>query len=289
MSLLSYYMTLPVVSGYDPHALAFLQAAAIPDDSTVFYTGTPYEITGKAMSEAVNELVVNLKAQGVWAKLLGCYPVVGGTVARHRLNLISPSEGSGHTNLTIQFSTADNHTALGMDWIVRSTSTVTAWANINPFRDLSPDSNHLSYYTRGENTTGSLQIPISALDGGADRRLHLTFHPNKAQVDFHSGDAASAVVATPQAGFIIGSRTAINMNKLYRHGALAATVTKTRAKTLPNLNMALGYSGIAGGFAYPATTLPCAFATIGHGLTDTEALSLHSIVQTFQTTLKRQV
>ena len=70
-----------------------------------------------------------------------------------------------------------------------------------------------------------------------------------------------------------------------------ATAAGTTASTaLPNGNHWIGaWNNIANPVLLYYSTKQCAFASIGDGLTDTEAANFYTAVNAFQTTLSRQV
>jgi hypothetical protein len=61
----------------DPDAQAFLTAAAITDPT---------------ITSAIDTLVVQLKADGIWTKMKALYPFVGGTASTHKYNLKDPQD-----------------------------------------------------------------------------------------------------------------------------------------------------------------------------------------------------
>jgi len=80
------------LGGRDADTIAFMDAVGIADDSTVYYTGTPQEITGSEMWDAIDTAVLDLKSNGFWDDIPFFYPFVGGTAARHKWNLKDPRD-----------------------------------------------------------------------------------------------------------------------------------------------------------------------------------------------------
>lgn len=76
----------------DPDTTAFMNATGIPDDSTVYYTGTPQEITGTGMWDAIDGLITDIKDAGLWSDLQAFYPFIGGTASTHKWNLKDPRD-----------------------------------------------------------------------------------------------------------------------------------------------------------------------------------------------------
>jgi len=81
----------------DPDAQAFITAAAITDTT---------------QQTAVNNLVVGLKADGLWTKMKAIYPFVGGTASSHKFNLKDPRDTNDAFRLV--FFGGITHNANGM-------------------------------------------------------------------------------------------------------------------------------------------------------------------------------
>jgi hypothetical protein len=89
---------------------------------------------------------------------------------------------------------------------------------------------------------------------------------------------------TSALGLTIGNQFPLNTRKYFQNGSLLATSTSVIGGTLPNQNATIGKA--------QSNTFgknECAFASIGDGLTDTQASDLYTAVQAFQTTLTRNV
>lgn len=111
MMLMASYQQAQNTSGYDADAEAFMIATGIPDDGTVYYTGTPQEITGAEMWEAIDDLVKGYKAAGTWDKFYAIYPFIGGTASTHKWNLKDPRDVN--TAFRMSFVGSWTHNAMG--------------------------------------------------------------------------------------------------------------------------------------------------------------------------------
>lgn len=91
-------------------------------------------------------------------------------------------------------------------------------------------------------------------------------------------------------GFWLGNRVNNTPSslRLWRNGVIVGTTPTLTDCVFPNLNLYLGGLNVNNS-ASSYSDSECAFATIGDGLTDTEAANLYTAVQAFQTTLGRQV
>lgn len=96
------------------------------------------------------------------------------------------------------------------------------------------------------------------------------------------------ITETDAKKFAIISRTSSTNLKYYTQGISRASNTSTDTSGFGSYNI---FIGAANYISNPQnySTLECAFASIGDGLTDTEASNFYTAVQAFQTTLSRQV
>ena len=95
------------------------------------------------------------------------------------------------------------------------------------------------------------------------------------------------VFPNPTTGFLIGSRISNTQEKYYTNNVIQTVNNNSTA--IDNKNILLGcYMDFT---SNPAlfSSKECAFASIGDGLTDTQASNFYTAVQAFQTTLSRNV
>lgn len=256
-------------------------AVVYDTDAQAFFTAA--NITDTTQKNAVNQLVLDLKTANIWTKMKALYPVVGGVASSHAVNLKTP----GTYNLT--FATGWTHSNTGM-------TPSNAYANtfLKPFSNLTSMNNHISYYSR-TNTTFAYDNGISDEYLTSGKSFIVTFNhgvnTSKAFIQCLDPNAATGA-ETNTLGFIMGSRTSTTSLKLYRNGTLKGTNSTSTSISLPNENCFLGalyYRDAAGTYGVAYGNKQCAFASIGDGLTDAEASSFYTAIQTFQTTLGRQV
>jgi hypothetical protein len=128
---------------------------------------------------------------------------------------------------------------------------------------------------------------MGTYDGGATRQ-HLALSYSGGVFYYGQNDGASINVAVTRGdGLFVGSRIDASVTSAYRNGVLllAGASAYTGQSTLPIFIGALNYFG----GPFQNTVRECAFASFGEGLTDTENADLYTAVQTYQTTLGRQV
>lgn len=252
--------------GNDPDAQAFITATGI--------TGTN--------ATATNQLVIDLKTANIWTKMKALYPMVGGTATTHKFNLKNPLDTNAAFRLV--FNGGWTHSANGA--LPNGTN---AYANtfLNSLSNLTGTSTHLSYYSRTATPVnavveiGCAQVvpPYGALELAVARIFFAGTEDS-----FY---APSFTTTTDARGFWLGSKRSNTDREVYRNGNSQATKTLSDTVAYPNLNLYLGAINRGSPNLYSAKE--CAFASIGDGLTDAEALAFYNAVQTFNTTLGRQV
>ncbi len=250
-------------------------APAYDADATAFFTAA--SITDTTQKNAVNTLVLSLKSANIWTKMKALYPVVGGSASSHAVNLKQP----GTFNLS--FATGWTHSSTGM-------TPSNAYANtfLNSASHLSLNSTHISFYSRTNSNATEIEIgsqnsstPIHYL------LLEIRTSGNTYAIINTSNTSGTSFSDANSLGYYIGNRTASNVMNCFKNGNKSLN-TSIASTFLNNSNIYIGAlnNGIT---ASNFTTKQCAFASIGDGLTDAEALSFYNAVQTYQTTLGRQV
>jgi hypothetical protein len=252
-----------VASQFDTDALSFLNRAGI---------------TNQTERLAINYLVRGLKINNLWNSLLTFWPMVGGTSSSCLINL-------KEDNNNLQF--------LGGGWTFDSTGAqpngTTSYADtgVQLLSETSLNSVSFGVYSK-TNTT------VTGFDMGAfigTERLHMatavspflliTTYINRALA---VTDLNSAIPSTT--GLLVSTRTASNVEAVYRNGSLLATGSAP-STSRPNGNCFLGarnQNGTASNFS----NKKYAAAFIGSGLTAGQNNTLYTIIQTFQTILGRQ-
>jgi hypothetical protein len=256
--------------GIDADAQAFITAASITDTT---------------QQSAINTLVTQLKTYGIWTKLKAVYPFVGGTATTHKFNLKDPRDLSSSFRLI--FNGGGTHSSTGY----KPNGNAYAQTWLNPSNDLTNNNYHLSHYSRDQITTGN-SVDMGCSDGATTYMIGLThWYEGLNAKGFVAGDFNKLVASTNNntLGLHIGSRTSTTFAKMYMNGIQTGNeLTTANLSGLINRTMVIGGQQTAGGVA-EYSTRQCAFASIGDGLTDAEAANFYTAVQTFQTTLGRNV
>lgn len=249
---------------YDTDANAFISAASI---------------TNNTQKAAVNKLVADLKGYSIWTKMKAIYPIVGGTASSHAVNLKTP----GTYNMT--FASGMTHSSTGM--ISNGTSGY-GNCNLDPSSVLTLNNTHISFYSRtstiASTIIGDMSVAIAgappAIGLGTNTGVEFSDHYN-----FPTGRISSSIASAT--GMYIGTRTTSTNHKLYKNGIQLGVSTLTNTLSLPNANIYVCGANLTTTTSY--SNKQCAFASIGDGLSDTEAANFYTAVQAYQTTLGRNV
>lgn len=266
-----------------PAVMAYVNAMSSP-------TGGNYAMTVNEI-DAVNNMVKAMVANGIWSKMKAVYPIIGGTAAAHKYNLVDPRDNNAAYRLT--FTAGWTHDANQM-----KPNGTSAYANtfFNPFLNQTTSNGHLSAYCREINTSLSINIGVSTTVGSTD--ICDLYYGGSAptQAIFRWGAQSPGTIASQSIldsrGFFVGSITAATASSrvVYRN-SVGASATNYGSPVMPNANFYLGAlnaTSVGSGGALHSPR-PFSFASIGDGLTATEAKAFSTIVQAYQTKLGRQV
>jgi len=256
--------------GPDPDAVAFLTAAGITDAT---------------ITAAIDTLVLDLKGYGLWSKMKAIYPFVGGTATTHKFNLKNPQDTNAAFRLV--FSGGWTHSAAGAQ---PNGTNGYANTNFNPLSVLSLNNTHISIYSRTSVIVNS-QRDLAVFITGSDPDISLGTNTGvflSDQYSFNTNRISASI--TDALGFYTGNRTSSTVHKLFKNGSqIGSTDTFANSQNLPNGNLFLGAANLTTSGIGAYSNKQYAFASIGDGLTDTEAANYYTAVQAFQTTLGRQV
>ena len=252
-------------------------------DAQAFITAAG--ITDSIQKSAIETLVTDLKGYGIWTKMKAIYPFVGGTSTTHKYNLKDPQDTDAAFRLV--FSGGWTHSSTG----ALPSGNGYADTKLNPSSILTNYDIHLSHYSRTQNNS------LDAHDMGCEtytnsNNLDLFQYyngvSNKGFIDGTYPSNAAQNNNTNTKGLLIGSRTSSTSQKIYFNNSLLTTNTTSKTLGYPNFNIYIGATnreGVAAAYGQKE----CAFSSIGDGFTDTDASNLYTAVQSFQTTLGRNV
>jgi hypothetical protein len=267
---------------FTPFAFVKSTAVGIDPDAQAFLTATG--ITDPTITSAINTLVISLKSNSLYTKFDAIYPMVGGTSTTCKYNLVNPQD----TNAAFRLSFNGTIT-FASTGITSNKTDGYANTNIVPNSVLSLDNTHISTYLRTSGTTICVEMGIQ---GGTDGLFIAPYYDTGLQ-NFRAVNASQAgpsSLGTTIPAFYQANRISSGTSKQFRNGSVLNTDSVTSG-TLSTRNIFL--------LAYNSNSSPgtptfisdreCAFASVGQGMSDSEAANFYTAVQAFQTTLGRQV
>jgi len=253
-------------------------------DAQAFITAA--SITNPTQQSAINTLVTDLKGYGVWTKMKALYPFVGGTASQHKFNLKDPRDLDAAFRLV--FNGGGTHSSTG--YLPNGTNGY-ADTKLVPSTDFTTYNHHISLYSRTNNQRDSWNGAYMN-SGQAERFvLRSTDAPSGAFYYWSYGWAASSIFTanTDSRGLFLVTNRSASDREAYRNGTTLATNTFNMSAYIPvSISLFIGSNNVNGS---PSTydNKEIAFGSLGDGLTDTEAANFYTAVQTFQTTLSRNV
>jgi len=262
-------VNVPLVS--DTDAQAFLNAA---------------NITSFQQASAVNKLVVDLKAAGVWTKMKVIYPFVGGSTASHKFNLKDPRDSNDAYRLSFTGTWVHSSTGAKPDGYTGYADTY-----LIPSTGLKLNNTHTSIYSRTNTNSG---FDFGVYDGvSTGSHFNGSIKDNSGNAQFRinrSGTYASSQFAmTTSSLFYLVNRTSSNLEKLYLNGSSNSSMEFAyQSNSLPSLSLYIG----AMRYNYSSSSnsnREFSFISFGDGLTDAEATTFYTAVETYQTSLGRGV
>jgi hypothetical protein len=262
---------------------SFLQSQINPD-AQAFITATG--ITNPTEISAINTLVNDLQGYGLWTKMKAIYPFVGGTSTTCKYNLKDPRDLDAAFRLVFNGG-----------WTFASTGATPNGVNgyadtklVPSSNGLTYDNNHLSFYSRTSAQSGATQYyEMGSGNATGTDNFALFIRRSTDLAGYDSGDFMinrATFTNTNGQGFYCGTAPTTT-SKYFKNGT--SQVSKSLSvKSLSGVNVYIGGFNENNSSTYYSNK-QTAFASIGDGLSDSEASNLYSSVQQFNTTLSRNV
>jgi hypothetical protein len=263
------FLASSIASGpaYDPDAQAFFDR--------VTTAGGSLSLTEK---NATNQLVLDLKANSLWTPMKAIYPMIGASAAACAQNLKSSSFTGTFTSTGWTFASTGvtpNGTSAYMD------------TTLTPNGNLSQNDAHISLYSRTNNMLTNGQIDMGCGNsGGANDDLYLSanYGPAYNAISNVNGSGfAGGSSNTTSLGFFLSQRIAFQTTNIYQNN----TLIKLNATNSATPSSSPIYLGRNTSSEYSSREL--AFVSVGASFDATQRGNFYTAVQTFQTTLSRQV
>jgi len=251
------------VSTVDTDAQAFLTAAVITDTTQV---------------NAVNELVLDLKAAGIWTKMKALYPMVGGTATTHKWNLKDPRDVDAAYRLV--FNGGGTH---GPNGYQPNGTDAYADSKLTPSNILSLNSTHISYYSL---TSAATSVDMGCQIVGASLYIYCRDANSYTYTRVNTwGSNTDTFVYNPDGkGLYISNRNSSTIQSSIKNNII--TNSNITSVSRPNVPI---YIGAINNPTIYYGNKECAFSSIGDGLTDLESNLFYQIVEKYQVALGRNI
>jgi hypothetical protein len=254
-------------AAFDPDAQAFFDR--------VTTAGGTLSTTEK---NATNQLVLDMKSAGIWSAMKAIYPMVGASAAACAQNLKSSS-------FTGTFTSGWTFASTG---VTPNGTSAYMSTGLIPSANLSLNNASISVYLR-TNVNG-LRCDISVIqDGvlGANDQFNI-FPRFNDEAYFRVFDGSSATVAnTNSQGWYLANRVSSSGTRNFKNSTL--TTKTVSSGTINTSQIIVGAGGGGSGLGSFFSNRENSFASIGDGLTDTQASNFYTAVQAMQVTLSRSV
>ncbi|MEP7141386.1 MAG: hypothetical protein ABI707_00890 [Ferruginibacter sp.] len=230
-------------------------------------------ISDSTQKVAINNFVIELKDSSLWTKFIAIYPMVGGSGNTTKWNLKDPRDADIAYRLTFYGSPVYAITGIIFPTTADYADSHLADSAIGGFSNAS-----ISYYSRTQNNISGYDIGCT--DGGPPYN-ELSIYSNASDNSEWFGFSQHIFSANTTGLFMLSS-SATNVTR-YRNGVVVSSKGSPPANSFTNLTFLVGKSRIT---MHPGQK-ECALATLGNGLTDSQALTFYNIVQNFENTLGR--
>ena len=258
------------VSGIDADAQAFITAASITDNT---------------QKSAINTLVTQLKTYGIWTKLKAVYPFVGGTASSHKFNLKDPRDLDAAFRLI--FSGGWTHSSNGAQ---PNGTTGYADTKLIPSSTLNLISTHISVYLNTNYASSVDTVDMGVEDASYTNRFFI--EPSTMGMVYSINNSNGVNYINTQdlnsLGLYVNNRISSTTINLFKNNIKLINDTARTSSALSVRPLYIGAHNFVGSASYLSPRRQ-AFASIGDGLTDAEAVNFYTAVQAYQTTLGRQV
>ena len=249
---------------FDTDALEFITAAGITDNT---------------QKSALTQLVTDLKSNSLWTKFYAFYPFVGGTATAHKFNLKDPRDLDAAYRLT--FVGGGTHTSLGY---VGNGTTGYAKTGIIPNNVFTQNNRHVSYYSQTDAASAANDIGVyQASRAGVQVFMRYGSTNSLAYLNSSTG---SFPVSTGRR-YLVASRQSSSAVSVTNNGT-TSSISSSSGGNLATIEVyihSVNFNGSPSGYSNRTSST----VTFGQTLTDAEAQTLSAIVNTFNTTLGRNV
>jgi len=271
-------------TSYQTETTSFLNALPIINGSTIYLSGTPQQITGAAIWNALDTCIVEIKialsltlgANNLSNKFKFIYPRIGGTATTNSYNLTNATQngtffgGWVHNELGSTPNGVNAYMTTGFD-----------------YRSSNFNRNNQFFGFFSKTNTDGLFADFGALPAsGAGVNIYTRLGGNM-NTRLAVAGTNSTTSITSSLGFISMSRINNTTYKHYKDGLPIGTITiASDVMPVTGLDIAEAASNANGSILQYSPRLRTWFMA-GDGMTDTEMLNVFNAVNNFETSLFR--
>ena len=262
------------------HGIIASQIASFDADAVAFFTRvtTAGGTLSNTEKQAVNKLVLDLKANSLWTPMKAIYPMVGASAAACAQNLKSSSfTGTFSSGWTFASTgVTPNGTSAYMDTFFNINTEQTAANNYTQ-----------GYYSGTVGQANANKCSMGASSIVSDSDVFIKWGDGKLYLYINENTYNNSYTNADSHGFYVGNRPSTNTIQYWKNGVKVLDIANTPASKT-NASIYLGARNNNGSPLF-YDNKRCQFAFMGNGLSDTQQSNLYTAVQAFQTTLSRQV
>jgi len=272
------------ISGYLGRKVRYIEPPAGGCDADAQSFITTAGIINATQVAAICQLVADLKSTGVWSLLNAIYPFVGGTSTTNSYNLKNPAS----YQITWYGGVTHNSNGVTFNGVNSYGETYYNESLIETFGDT-----HRAVYDRTATSDFGAQIGAQGAGGGYQRNMLTDNYIGTYYLDCYDALDNYGRLVGPTAdsrAFWLMSRASLAAGgfKAYKNLINIGTTAYANVGTQPDVTVYIGGLNSLNTLVIP-TNHNLAFASMGKGLNPTQAADYYTAVQTFQTTLGRQV
>ena len=262
------------------HGIVASQIASFDADAVAFFSrvttaGGSLSLTEK---QAVNQLVLDLKANSLWSAMKAIYPMVGASAAACAQNLKSSS-------FTGTFSSGWTFASTGVT--PNGTSAYMTTGFVVNTEQASANNFSLGVYSGTIGVSGGAKCSLGAYNGSIETVITIRFSNNNAYLAIGENTYNNNFTNNDTHGFYVANRNTTNRSQAWKNGVKIVDVANTPGGKQTNQIYLGAELGPTNPISYDDKRNQ--FAFMSDGLSDANQGNLYTAVQAFQTTLSRQV
>ena len=271
---------------FTPFAFMAESGGYTPTDADALAYISEVETQGGTLSttdkEAIDNLYIGLKADGLYSKIKYMYPFMGGTADSHAVEGVQPTDADYTITWSGGLTSSLAHTSAGVD------STISTGVGVfaRTPAEIHSSVNDVSFgaYVSSALPNGANFIIGTDVTSNRRYQMNIAISTDEVYVGIGNSNFALYVNGSEPIGTWIGSRTSSTLVTIYKNGSSVATETTSNA----GATLAIADIGL---FSLPNGTNPFDGVTGlifgADGFDATEAANMTSRIETLMTAIGR--